>query len=312
MENKSVPLISVIVPIYNVEKFLPQCIDSIIKQTYTKLEIILVDDGATDASGCICDKYAKLDKRIIVIHKTNGGLSDARNAGIDVARGEFIAFVDSDDYIDENMYELMYKAQSRYNADIVRVDYRMVGGNKYKKHSPHYPKRAVSVHQGFEPLKKLLLDELHLSAWDKLFRRSYISNTRFAKGMLNEDVRFLFDILKQKGRLVEIQSVCYNYRVRPGSITNSNMRSYHNLLENANYFIEQVETCNLPCIKEVFHYQYSCYVHFCYACLKKNTISQEYTTYKNCKNQIRKGLFKALVSRRSLKSKLLTLYFSLK
>ena len=312
MENKRLPLISVIVPIYNVEEFLPQCVESIINQTYTNLEIILVDDGATDASGIICDKYAKIDNRIKVVHKSNGGLSDARNAGIDVAQGEFIAFVDSDDYIDENMYELMFKAQSEYDADIVRVDYRMVGGNKYKKHSPHYPKRAISVHQGFEPLKMLLLDEFHLSAWDKLFRKSYISNTRFVKGMLNEDVRFLLDLLKHEGRVVEIQYVCYNYRVRPGSITNSNMRSYHNLLENAQYFIEQVSNLQIPCSKEATHYKYSCCVHFCYACMKKNTILQEQDTYNNCKKQIRKGLLRALVSSRSLKGKLLSLYFSFK
>ena len=102
-------MISVIVPIYNVEQYLEQCLDSIISQTYSQLEIILVDDGSTDSSGQICDKYARKDERIVVIHKTNGGLSDARNAGISVATGEYISFIDSDDYIATDMYNKMIK-----------------------------------------------------------------------------------------------------------------------------------------------------------------------------------------------------------
>ena len=103
--------ISVIVPVYNVEKFIKRCLDSIINQTMRDLEIILVNDGSTDNSGKICDEYAQLDNRITVIHKENGGLSSARNTGLDVATGEWIAFVDSDDYIEKNMYEVLYEVE---------------------------------------------------------------------------------------------------------------------------------------------------------------------------------------------------------
>ena len=119
--------ISVIVPVYNVERYLKRCIESIINQTYKDLEIILVDDGSTDSSGNICDEYKKIDKRISVIHKKNGGLSDARNEGLKVVTGTYIAFVDSDDFLDLDMYEYMQKNIEKENADIVicgtKIDY---------------------------------------------------------------------------------------------------------------------------------------------------------------------------------------------
>ena len=111
-------LISIIVPVYNVEAYIHQCIKSIIEQSYKNLEIILVDDGSKDKSGKICDDYARKDKRIKVIHKKNGGLSDSRNAGITVATGKYIAFVDSDDWIEKNMYEKMYNECEKFGADI--------------------------------------------------------------------------------------------------------------------------------------------------------------------------------------------------
>lgn len=113
--------ISVIVPVYNVEDYLEECINSILGQTYKNLEIILVDDGSTDNSSKICDIYEKKDKRIKVIHKENGGLSSARNEGLKYRTGEYISFVDSDDFIDKTMYEKLYSAIKKYDADVVRV-----------------------------------------------------------------------------------------------------------------------------------------------------------------------------------------------
>lgn len=115
--------ISVIVPVYNVEKYLSQCLDSIIHQTYKNLEIILVDDGSTDSSGLICDNYSQKDKRIKIIHKCQGGLSDARNAGLKIATGEYISFIDSDDFIDKNMYSILINNTQKYNSDIVWFNY---------------------------------------------------------------------------------------------------------------------------------------------------------------------------------------------
>ena len=118
--------ISIIVPVYNVEKYLKKCIDSIVNQTYKNLEIILVDDGATDRSGEICDELAKLDNRIKVYHKKNGGLSDARNYGVERATGSYVGFVDSDDYIDAEMYEKLYEAITKEAADVAECNLKIV------------------------------------------------------------------------------------------------------------------------------------------------------------------------------------------
>lgn len=120
MEEK---LISIIVPVYNVEKYLKECIDSVISQTYKNLEIILVDDGSTDKSGEICDEYSKKDSRIKVIHKENGGLSDARNVALDIAKGEYIGFVDSDDYVEKDMFETLYKLAEEHNTEISSISF---------------------------------------------------------------------------------------------------------------------------------------------------------------------------------------------
>ena len=129
----SKPLITVIVPIYHVEKYLHRCVDSILNQTYENLEIILVDDGSGDACSSICDEYAGRDSRIVVIHKENGGLSDARNAGIEIAKGQYLAFVDSDDYIHKDMYKILMKEILESNAEVSICSYKYVYDNKEKE-----------------------------------------------------------------------------------------------------------------------------------------------------------------------------------
>ncbi|MBA1325633.1 glycosyltransferase [Enterococcus faecium] len=124
---------SIIVPVYKVEKYLRKCVDSILAQTFTDFEVILVDDGSPDNSGKICDEYAEKDNRVRVIHKENGGLSSARNAGIDVARGKYLGFVDSDDYIDEDMYEILYENLKIHDADISSVELIPFYGGRYKE-----------------------------------------------------------------------------------------------------------------------------------------------------------------------------------
>ena len=127
-------LISIIIPVYNVEKYLRKCLDSIINQTYKKLEIILIDDGSTDNSGKICEEYAKKDDRIIVIHKENAGVSSARNRGIELANGKYIGFIDSDDWIEENMYETLYQNLLQFDVDISMCNYSIIRNHKKTFH----------------------------------------------------------------------------------------------------------------------------------------------------------------------------------
>ena len=168
--EKEEELISVIVPVYNVEKYLEKCIDSIINQTYQNLEIILVDDGSTDGSGKICDEYSRKDNRIKVIHKENGGLSDARNIGIKNANGGLIGFIDSDDYITENMFEVLQKDLRKYNADISSCDIQNVNeaGECLKIIRVSTEGQTSKVFEREEALKLLLEDTIKSYAWNKL------------------------------------------------------------------------------------------------------------------------------------------------
>lgn len=172
-------LVSVIVAVYNIEEYLPRCVDSILAQTYEKLEIILVDDGSTDKSGRICDEYAEKDSRIQVIHKKNGGLSDARNAGMDIATGEYIGFVDGDDWIDRDMYRAMYEACEKENAQIAACRYKQITKSGVIDASTG---NSVSLSK-IEALEIYICgDERYLiynSVWSKLFSAELIQGMRF-------------------------------------------------------------------------------------------------------------------------------------
>jgi glycosyltransferase involved in cell wall biosynthesis len=179
MENEkdilmNMPLISVIVPIYNVEIYLEKCLNSIINQTYKNLEIILIDDGSPDNCGKICDEYAKKDKRIKVIHKPNGGLSDARNTGLDIAKGEYIAFVDSDDYIAEEMCEELLDIAQKEEADIV-----VCGVYDVRKEGITVFDRNLNVSDKDTILYQIFTDYYPSYSWNKFFKAHLFSEIRF-------------------------------------------------------------------------------------------------------------------------------------
>lgn len=185
-------LLTVIVPVYNVEKYLDTCIKSIINQTYSNLEIILVDDGSKDDSGRICDKYAEKDKRIKVIHKENEGLSEARNLGIKLSKGDYITFVDSDDYIDERMYEILIHDLEYYDVDIATCDYLRV---------EDYSKKAeisneVNIYDKKEALCKLLKNEEYKDyAWNKVYKKKLFKDIWYPKGRVQEDVAVTYKLI---------------------------------------------------------------------------------------------------------------------
>ena len=234
-------LLSVVVPIYNVEKYLDRCVLSILNQTYQNIELILVDDGSPDNCPEKCDKWKMQDTRIRVIHKPNGGLADARNAGLDVATGKYIAFVDSDDTIHPEMYAVMISKMEQNGAQIA-----CCGKNKI------YPDKLISTQNrktelimtASEAIGRLLegvsIDE---SACDKVFVRSLFEGIRFPKGETNEDLPIMPGVFSEAKKVVHVAANYYNYFQNPGSITrsgySSKMHVYISHLTNVENFIQE-------------------------------------------------------------------------
>lgn len=237
--------VSVIVPVYNVESYLEECLDSIIHQTFQCLEIILVDDGSSDRCPEICDRYALEDDRIRVIHKENGGLSDARNAGMAVMTGDFVLFVDSDDYVAADMIECLMGIALEHGADIVECGFVKTESSATKR-PPHSkvsnlgPPRIFSAEQALE---RLMLHELKQVVWNKLYISSVVDGLLFEKGRLNEDEFWTYQVFGKAGQVVQIENVFYYYRQQPESIMNAvySLRRLDGLLalENRMQFMEK-------------------------------------------------------------------------
>lgn len=225
-------MVSIIVPVYKVEKYLRECVDSILAQTYKDIEVILVDDGSPDGSPAICDEYAKKDTRVRVVHKENGGLSSARNAGIDIAKGEYIAFCDSDDYIDADMIEILASVAEEHRADFVGCE-SVVLDSKGNILPIYHSETDKKTFKPTEFLRSLFYDRSDCSVCNKLFLRSTIGESRFVKGRNNEDIIFLSEIIHRCQTIIQINKPFYHYRVTEGSITHAfNERSldqYKNL-----------------------------------------------------------------------------------
>ena len=210
-------LISVIVPVYNVEEYLNGCIDSIVNQTYKNLEIILVDDGSTDSCPKICDQWSKKDKRIRVIHKKNGGVSSARNLGLEVAKGSYISFVDSDDYLEKNMYSTIIDKMCEENCDIIAFNYYIVD----KKN------KTVAISKKIEEdFSKELLDDNGIRGfvWNKVYTKKILDNLKFELDVyVWEDLLFNFEIFNKVNNLIfkYINQPLYYYFQRNNSCLNS-------------------------------------------------------------------------------------------
>ena len=225
------PLISVVVPVYNAEKYLDKCIESIINQKYSNLEIILVDDGSKDNSLGLCKKYAKNDKRIKVIPKENGGVSTARNVGIEAASGDFIAFIDSDDYIDENMYFNMIQKASEYECDIVMCDCYKVNCDKKEVFTHDIRSGFYNKEQLYSEYfgKLLMLDSINypptVSNWLMLISADIIKDNKlkYKEGIkFSEDLLFGSQVMYYANSFYYLKGECYyNYTNNPTSVTNT-------------------------------------------------------------------------------------------
>ncbi len=213
-------LISVIIPVYNVEDYLSKCIESVLAQTYKNTEIILVDDGSTDKCPGICDKYAALDNRIIVIHKENGGLSDARNTALSIARGQYVMCVDSDDYLEETTTQLLYESLIDSGSDISTCAYKVYHENEIADTQTSASEKLVMERD--QALQAMMYQKnVTHSAWGKLYKKSLFENIRYPIGMNYEDLGTTYKIFSKANKVVCNTFVGYNYLQRKGSIINS-------------------------------------------------------------------------------------------
>jgi len=252
-------LITIVVPIYNVEKYLERCVKSLLNQTYKNLEIILVDDGSTDNSGRICDNYAKEDKRVKVIHKANGGLSDARNAGIDFAKGKYISFVDSDDWIPLNAINDLYSYMEKYNVDIVSGNMIEVFSNKQINNR----KMEISfqIFDTEEAIENMLyLHGITNSACGKLYKFSLFKDIRFPVGKLYEDLGTTYKIYANSKKSIFIDHTVYYYFQNLNSIMHY---TYSKRRLEGIPFAEEIcdfLSRNFPCILNsgIFRLYYEC------------------------------------------------------
>ncbi len=212
-------LISIIIPVYKVEAYLKECLDSVINQTYKDLEIILVDDGSPDNSGKMCDEYAQKDSRIKVIHKENGGLSSARNAGLDIATGEYVCFIDSDDVIDERYIEILHNMCVENNVDIAECGFeRFIDAPIFEKNN----KNSVQLFSPNEMQYRLYSDDAVRTTvvWNKMYKKYVYENKRFPNGKIHEDEYTTYKVFyDSKSNIAVTNLILYHYRVNSESIT---------------------------------------------------------------------------------------------
>lgn len=229
------PKISIIVPVYNTEKYLNQCIKSILCQTYQNIEIILVDDESPDNCGRVCDDYAKIDDRIIVIHQKNTGVSGARNSGLEVASGNYIGFVDSDDWIGREMYEVMLNLSLKYDLDIVECSVNETDFEIEFKN----PKIDVKFENPFEALERIIKNS-DFSVWRRLYKKESIKDTRFLLNRTSEDVYFTLENIVKIDKMGYYDFPFYNYRSNPTGITKSryNFKRFDDSI-SASLFLEK-------------------------------------------------------------------------
>lgn len=299
------PLISTIIPVYNTEHYLEKCVDSVVNQTYKNLQIILVDDGSTDNSPALCEKYAQNDSRIVVIHKKNGGLSSARNAGLQVSTGDYITFVDSDDYISFSSYQEMISAIRGRDNVVACSCFRRVdeNGNVYERNDPHNAPEETS---NLDYLKELLLHIGDVSVCTKLFPRNLIKDKRFDESRLNEDLLFEMEIIPSIDKIVYTGQVGYYYLSRNDSISSSYGKAIEDMAPNS-ILVNSIVQSDYPQFKEE-SYRFALFQNMNYLLLvPKELRTKDNENYKRALRYIRTNFLKFGISNNYLdkKSKLI-------
>lgn len=230
--RQNFPLISVIVPVYNVALYLRRCIESILEQTYTNFELILINDGSSDGSEEICNTYQSEDERITVINQANQGVSSARNRGLQIARGQYICFVDSDDYIDKSYLEVLYGLITEYNVDLAIVDREKVYENSLRKEENNITHVPDSLMNGEGLIIRLYEKDIFKSVWGKIYTKNITRELFFRDFKFGEDIEFNYKVYNRVGKAVKSGRKLYKYFQRKGSIVHSpfSMKNYDQVL----------------------------------------------------------------------------------
>lgn len=211
--------VSIIIPVYNVEKYLAECLDSVINQTYSNLQIIVIDDGSTDSSGQICDEYASKDNRITVIHQVNAGAANAKNTGLDNVKGDYVTFVDSDDWVELNWIETMVNAMEKYDVDVVECRFDKVYVNTSELRGNYKDGEILST---FEYFKQYNENWLSAIFWNKLFKASLTKDIRFRKERrCIDDEFYTYKVVSNAEKMARVSDVLYHYRQRKSSAVNN-------------------------------------------------------------------------------------------
>lgn len=232
-------LISIIIPVYNVEKYLSLCLESVINQTYQNLEVIIVDDGSTDHSGMICDEYAKKDNRIKVIHQENGGLSDARNKGLMNAHGEYVAFVDSDDKLNLKMYETLYRLSQKLDSDLVFCELQRFSEDEPISFIEHIDEKMEKILTKEEAYQEILFNNnVGNYVMPKMYHKKVLEGIEFPQGRTYEDIAVMYKIIHKAKRIASTNEKLYYYLVgRTNAITSSYTRK--KILDSLQSYYEQ-------------------------------------------------------------------------
>lgn len=302
-------LVSVIIPAYNIEDYIGRCLDSIISQTYKNLEIIVVDDGSRDHTGEILDNYAKKDRRIKVIHKENGGVSSARNKGIEVAEGDYIGFIDGDDLIEPEMYKTLVDLLEEENADIAHCGYQMVFPDRVDYYHNTGKKKIQTTEEG---LKDLLSGEMiEPGLVNKLYKKELIKNRRLDKTVkINEDLLMNYQLFKLSQKSVYYDITPYSYMIRSSSATGAN--SLITKREDSLRVLNQIKD---DCINNnLLSIIYKRYIYLLMAICRDDLKDKSYMKYqkkqrKQLKKELKTDVFKSCIPKKLKYMSLFSCYF---
>lgn len=305
------PIISIIVPIYKVEKYLKRCIESILNQSLSDFELILVDDGSPDKCGDICNEYERIDNRIKVIHKQNGGLSDARNAGLDIAQGEFIGFIDSDDFIHKDMYLILYNTIINSGCNIVQCKFKYFSKEE-ELNTNIINDGKYTVYNNIDAIEEIINNKnLNTNTWNKLYRRELFNNIRFPKGKIHEDEFVTYKVFYKANSVGYINKELYYYFSNSnGIMKNLNINSkfdWIEAIEGRNKFLLRVNEKKLFDKSNIYLFFYL--IKLRYEINKSNNLDDKEEKYKLVNKKIKDSL--KLINNKSCYSNLNKIVISL-